>query len=168
MVKGLIRIENIGYAYQCKYITYVYSATISWGYEPRSVQTKDYQIGVCCFSTKYAELRRKSKDTQILILQPTQLSYRPLIQIAILLTNLNTVPADILTIEHKSSPSTVLTSVKYRANTATKQAVSVIRLGVVSVIRLGVVSVIRLIVVSVIRLGVVSVIRLELQKLHPT
>ena len=25
-------------------------------------QTKDYQIGICCFSTKHAVLRRKSKD----------------------------------------------------------------------------------------------------------
>jgi hypothetical protein len=25
-------------------------------------QTKDYKIGICCFSTKQAALRRKSKD----------------------------------------------------------------------------------------------------------
>ena len=25
-------------------------------------QTEDYKIGICCFSEKYAELRRKSKD----------------------------------------------------------------------------------------------------------
>jgi len=24
--------------------------------------TKDYKIGICCFSTKHAALRRKSKD----------------------------------------------------------------------------------------------------------
>jgi hypothetical protein len=28
----------------------------------RSGQTKDYQIGMCCFSAKHAALRRKSKD----------------------------------------------------------------------------------------------------------
>ena len=28
----------------------------------RSGQTKDYKIGICCFSTKHATLRRKSKD----------------------------------------------------------------------------------------------------------
>ena len=28
----------------------------SWG------QTKDYKIGICCFSIKHAELRSKSKD----------------------------------------------------------------------------------------------------------
>ena len=30
--------------------------------EPRSCQTKDSKIGICCFSTKYAELRRKIRD----------------------------------------------------------------------------------------------------------
>ena len=30
--------------------------------EPRSGQTKDYNIGICCFSAKHAALRRKSKD----------------------------------------------------------------------------------------------------------
>jgi predicted LPLAT superfamily acyltransferase len=32
------------------------------GFEPRSGQTKDYKIGICCFSSKQAALRRKSKD----------------------------------------------------------------------------------------------------------
>ena len=30
--------------------------------EPRSGQTKDYEIGIYCFSAKHAALRRKSKD----------------------------------------------------------------------------------------------------------
>jgi hypothetical protein len=30
--------------------------------ERRSGQTKDYKIGICCFSAKHAALRRKSKD----------------------------------------------------------------------------------------------------------
>ena len=30
--------------------------------EPRSGQTKDYEIGICCFSAKHVALRRKSKD----------------------------------------------------------------------------------------------------------
>jgi len=29
---------------------------------PRTGQTKDYKIGICCFSTTHAEWRRKSKD----------------------------------------------------------------------------------------------------------
>ena len=32
------------------------------GFEPRSGQTKDYKIGICCFSAEHASLRRKSKD----------------------------------------------------------------------------------------------------------
>jgi hypothetical protein len=31
-------------------------------FEPRSGQTKDYEIGICCFSAKHAALRRKNKD----------------------------------------------------------------------------------------------------------
>ena len=31
-------------------------------FELRSGQTEDYKIGICCFSTKYAALRRKNKD----------------------------------------------------------------------------------------------------------
>ena len=30
--------------------------------EPRSDQTKDYEIGICCFAAKHAVLRRKSKN----------------------------------------------------------------------------------------------------------
>ena len=37
-------------------------SAVDRGFEPRSVQTKDYKIGICCFSTKRAALRRKSKD----------------------------------------------------------------------------------------------------------
>ena len=33
----------------------------SW-FKPWSGQTKDYKIGICCFSAKHAALRRKSKD----------------------------------------------------------------------------------------------------------
>ena len=38
------------------------SSAVDRGFEPRSGQTKDYKIGICCFSAKHAELRRKSKD----------------------------------------------------------------------------------------------------------
>ena len=38
------------------------SSAVDRGFEPRSGQTKDYAIGMCCFSAKYAALRRKSKD----------------------------------------------------------------------------------------------------------
>ena len=36
-----------------------YSA-IDRGFESQSGQTKDYKIGICCFSAKHATLRRKS------------------------------------------------------------------------------------------------------------
>ena len=38
------------------------SRVVDRGLELRSGQTKDYKIGICCFSTKHAALRRKSKD----------------------------------------------------------------------------------------------------------
>jgi hypothetical protein len=31
-------------------------------FESRSDQTKHYKIGICCFSSKHASLKRKSKD----------------------------------------------------------------------------------------------------------
>ena len=31
----------------------------------RSGKTKDYQIGICCFSAKHAALRRKNKDWSV-------------------------------------------------------------------------------------------------------
>ena len=37
------------------------SSVVDRGFEPRSGQTKDYKIGICCFSAKYVALRRKSK-----------------------------------------------------------------------------------------------------------
>jgi hypothetical protein len=38
------------------------SSAIDCGFEPRYGQTKEYNIGICCFSAKHAELRSKSKD----------------------------------------------------------------------------------------------------------
>jgi hypothetical protein len=38
------------------------SSVVDPGFEPRSGQTKDNKIGICCFSTKHAALRRKIKD----------------------------------------------------------------------------------------------------------
>ena len=38
------------------------SSMVDRGFEPRSDQIKDYNIGICSFSTKHAALRRKSKD----------------------------------------------------------------------------------------------------------
>jgi hypothetical protein len=38
------------------------SNAVGRAFDPRSGQTKDYKIGICCFSTKHVALRRKSKD----------------------------------------------------------------------------------------------------------
>jgi hypothetical protein len=38
------------------------SHDVDRGFKPRSWKTKDYYIGICCFSAKYAALRSKSKD----------------------------------------------------------------------------------------------------------
>ena len=38
------------------------SIAVDHGLEPRSSQTKEYKIGICCFSAKHAALRRKRKD----------------------------------------------------------------------------------------------------------
>ena len=38
------------------------SSAVDRGFEPWSGQTQNYEISICCFSTKYAALRRKSKD----------------------------------------------------------------------------------------------------------
>jgi hypothetical protein len=38
------------------------SSVVDRGFEPRSSQTKDYKIGICCFSAKHAALMRKSKN----------------------------------------------------------------------------------------------------------
>ena len=38
------------------------SSALDLGIEPCCGQTKDYKIGICCFSAKHAALRSKSKD----------------------------------------------------------------------------------------------------------
>jgi len=43
-------------------ISVLASSVVDHGFEPRSDQTKNYAIGICCFSAKHEVLRRKSKD----------------------------------------------------------------------------------------------------------
>ena len=38
------------------------SSAVDRGFEPRLGQTKDYKIGICCFSAAHTALKRKSKD----------------------------------------------------------------------------------------------------------
>jgi hypothetical protein len=37
-------------------------SVVDCGLEPRFGQTKDYEIGICCFTAKHAAIRRKNKD----------------------------------------------------------------------------------------------------------
>ena len=41
------------------------SSAVDCGFEPRSGQTKDYEIGICCFSAKHAAVRGKNKDSLV-------------------------------------------------------------------------------------------------------
>ena len=43
-------------------VNVVVSSAVDRGFEPRSGQTKDYKISICCFSTKHASSMCKSKD----------------------------------------------------------------------------------------------------------
>ena len=38
------------------------SSAVDRGFKPQSGQTKDYEIGICCFSATHATLRRTSRD----------------------------------------------------------------------------------------------------------
>jgi len=38
------------------------ASAVDYWFESRSVQTKDYEMCMCCFSAKHAALKRKSKD----------------------------------------------------------------------------------------------------------
>jgi hypothetical protein len=39
-------------------VTVLTSSAVNRGFEPRLGQTKDYEIGICCFSAKHTTLRR--------------------------------------------------------------------------------------------------------------
>jgi hypothetical protein len=43
-------------------VSVLVSSVVDCGFEPRSGQTKDTKIGICCFSPMHAALRRKNKD----------------------------------------------------------------------------------------------------------
>jgi hypothetical protein len=42
-------------------VSVLVSSAVDRGFEPRSGQTKDYKIGISCFSAKHAALRSQSK-----------------------------------------------------------------------------------------------------------
>ena len=43
-------------------VSVIASSAVDRGFEPRSGQTKDFKIGICCFSAEHAALMNKSKD----------------------------------------------------------------------------------------------------------
>jgi outer membrane protease len=43
-------------------VSVLVSSAVDRGFESRLGQTKDFTIGMCCFSAKQAAFRRKSKD----------------------------------------------------------------------------------------------------------
>jgi hypothetical protein len=43
----------------------IYMYQLDHEFEAQSCQTKDYKIGISCFSTKHAALRRKNKDWSV-------------------------------------------------------------------------------------------------------
>ena len=47
---------------QVEEVSMLASSAVDCGFESRSGQTKDYTIGICCFSNKHTALRRKTKD----------------------------------------------------------------------------------------------------------
>jgi hypothetical protein len=57
--------SNLSYRWTLEnlfYILWMISSAVDRGLESRSGQTKAYKIGICCFSTKHAALRRKEKN----------------------------------------------------------------------------------------------------------
>jgi hypothetical protein len=58
---GTLHFSEIKYALLLQMVSVLASSKIDRGFEPRSGKTKDYNIGICYFSAKYAALRIKSK-----------------------------------------------------------------------------------------------------------
>jgi len=52
------------YNFQLKWNILSAPSAVDRGFEPRSGQTNDYEIGMCCFSTNHVTLRRKIQDWQ--------------------------------------------------------------------------------------------------------
>jgi len=55
----------IGMLYSCAMFSMLVSGVVHHGFKPRSAQTKDHKIGICCFSTKHAALKSKKAKTRL-------------------------------------------------------------------------------------------------------
>ena len=56
------------------------SSVVDRGFEPSSGKTKDYKIGICCFSAKHTALRSKSIYTgwlRIMVICTSGMTYLP-------------------------------------------------------------------------------------------
>jgi len=58
----LHKMSNFGNYIGGEIISVLASCAVDRGFESRSTKTKDYKIGICCFSANHSALRRKSKD----------------------------------------------------------------------------------------------------------
>jgi hypothetical protein len=47
--------------------TVLASSAVDRGFESQSGQTKDYEIGICCFSAKHAEFKEKEQRLVIIL-----------------------------------------------------------------------------------------------------
>jgi hypothetical protein len=54
----LLTLNRIG----CVMVSVLATSVVDRGFEPRSDQTKDFNINICCFSAQHVALRSKSKD----------------------------------------------------------------------------------------------------------
>ena len=61
LIPGLVQPKTINYIGGVM-VGVLASSAVDRRLEPRSDQTKDYNIGIYCFSAKHIALRRKSKD----------------------------------------------------------------------------------------------------------
>ena len=62
MIEMVIYMYILDELHQWLMVSVLASSALYCGFKPRSGQTKDYKIGIGCFSSKHAALRRKSKD----------------------------------------------------------------------------------------------------------
>jgi hypothetical protein len=58
----LLLLQEFSFDMKMYILLYILFRSSLMRFEPRSSQTKDYKIGICCFSAKHAALRTKSKD----------------------------------------------------------------------------------------------------------
>ena len=61
LIKWIVRVSFLTNRIGGVMVKVLASSAVDRGLEPRSDQTKDYNIGICWFSDKYAALRRKSE-----------------------------------------------------------------------------------------------------------